>query len=241
VSRGPTARSRSVGDALTAPPFPPVEPAPCRWSLPDPDAADDDGVAGVGADLEPGTLLAAYREGLFPMRLWRRGPIGWWSPDPRGVLPLDGVHVSRSLRRSARRFEVRVDTAFAAVVEGCADPTRPHGWIDASFAQAYAELHRLGWAHSIEVWSEHGLAGGLYGVAIGGLFAGESMFHRETDASKVAVVAVAALLADAGGERLLDVQWTTPHLVSLGCVDVPRAEYLSRLDTALDLDPIRFA
>ncbi len=138
---------------------------------------------GVGADLEPGTLLLAYRRGLFPMGLGRRGarPIGWWSPDPRGILPLERFHVSRSLRRSMRRFEIRVDTAFDRVVAGCADPGRDGRWITPSVAGAYRELHRLGWAHSVESWADGELAGGLYGVAIGGLFAGESMYsarHR---------------------------------------------------------------
>lgn len=213
--------------------MPPVEPSPCVWALPPPDAADEHGIVAVGADLEPGTLLAAYRSGLFPMRLGRGGPVAWWSPDPRGVLPLDGLQVSRSLRRSLRRFEVRIDTAFDRVVAACADPSRPHGWIDAEFASAYGRLHRLGWAHSVEVYDADGtLAGGLYGVGVGGLFAGESMFHRATDASKVALVHLVDVLRDAGG-AVLDVQWTTPHLASLGAVDVPRREYLARLAAAL--------
>jgi leucyl/phenylalanyl-tRNA--protein transferase len=189
-------------------------------------------IAGIGADLEPGTLLAAYRTGLFPMRLHAHGPLAWWSPDPRGVIPLDGMHVSRSLRRSCRDFDVRVDTAFEAVMRGCADPRRPHGWIDEEFIAAYGTLHRLGWAHSVEVWRGDILAGGLYGVAIGGLFAAESKFHRERDASKVAVVGLVDLMRD-GGATLLDVQWTTPHLESLGAVDVPRDAYLDLLAAAL--------
>ncbi len=188
---------------------------------------------GVGADLEPGTLLAAYRSGLFPMRLHAQGPLAWWSPDPRGVIPLDSVHVSRSLRRSCRRFDLRVDTAFEAVMRGCADPRRPHGWIDEDFIAAYVALHRLGWAHSVEVWRDDQLAGGLYGVAIGGLFAAESKFHRERDASKVAVVGLVELMHD-GDATLLDVQWTTPHLESLGAVDVSRDEYLDLLAAAID-------
>jgi leucyl/phenylalanyl-tRNA--protein transferase len=157
-------------------------------------------------------------------------------------VPLDGLHVSRSLRRSQRRFEIRVDTAFEDVMRGCADPKRPHGWIDKKFITAYTELHRLGWAHSVETWQvgEQGggdrgrdeLVGGLYGVAIGGLFAAESKFHRVTDASKVAVVALVDLMR-AGGGTLLDVQWTTPHLASLGAVDVPRARYLELLADAV--------
>jgi leucyl/phenylalanyl-tRNA--protein transferase len=226
----------------------PVEPPLSRWELPSPaQMPEDTEIAGVGADLAPGTLLAAYRRGLFPMRLHGRGPIGlgplgWWSPDPRGIVPLDGLHVSRSLRRSERRFEIRVDTAFVDVMRGCADPKRPHGWIDKKFIAAYAELHELGWAHSVETWQrdERGrdaLVGGLYGVAIGGLFAAESKFHRVTDASKVAVVALVDLLR-AGGGTLLDVQWTTPHLASLGAIDVPRARYLELVAAAVELPPI---
>lgn len=189
-------------------------------------------IVGIGADLEAGTLLAAYRAGLFPMRLRPRGPLAWWSPDPRGVIPVDGLHVSRSLRRASRRFEIRVDVAFEAVVRSCADPSRPHGWIDEEFVAAYCALHHLGWAHSVEAWQDGVLAGGLYGVAIGGLFAAESKFHRVRDASKVALVGLVDLMR-AGGATLLDVQWTTPHLASLGAVDLSRDEYLDRLAVAL--------
>ena len=198
----------------------------------------EDDLVGLGLDLEPPTLVAAYRAGLFPMRLdGRTGPLGWWSPDPRGVLPLDGLRVSGSLRASCRRFRVRVDQAFDDVVHGCADRRRPHGWIGPDLEAAYRRLHRLGVAHSVETWGPDGrLVGGLYGVAIGGLFAGESMFYRERDASKVALVALVGLLkADGIPGRLLDVQWTTPHLASLGAVDLPREEYLGRLRRALEL------
>jgi leucyl/phenylalanyl-tRNA---protein transferase len=130
----------------------PIDPGPCRWELPAPRPSDMD-LVGVGADLEPETLLAAYRSGLFPMRVDRGGPIGWWSPDPRGVFSLerpDGVRISRSLRRSCRHFEIRVDTAFDAVIRACADPERPNGWIDDEFIAAYTRLHEMGWAHSVE-------------------------------------------------------------------------------------------
>jgi len=222
----------------------PVEPPESSWVLPDlagADAADadrlDDLVA-IGADLAPGTLLAAYRRGLFPMPgPRRRDPTYWFCPVERGILPLDGLRVSRSLRRSVRDFEIRVDTCFDDVVAACADPRRPQGWIDDGIRSAYAELHRLGWAHSVEAWRDGRLAGGLYGVAIGGLFAGESMFHHERDASKVALVALVERLRQGPPEvvadRLLDVQWSTPHLASLGVVEVPRAEYLRRLQRAL--------
>jgi len=189
----------------------------------------------VGADLEPGTLLTAYRAGLFPMAV--EGSLVWWSPPRRAVIPLERFHASRSLRRSARRFEIRVDTAFEDVIRACADPLRPHGWIDAAFIGAYTRLHRLGWAHSVEAWDEEGLQGGVYGVACGGLFAAESKFHRRTDASKVALLGLVELLRDVGAaeSRVLDVQWQTPHLASLGAVEITRAAYHHRLDAALRL------
>jgi len=210
----------------------PEEPPATTWILPPATEADEHGIVGVGADLEPGTLLAAYRRGLFPMPVSRRR-IAWWSPDPRGIIELDALRVSRSLRQSARRYEVRVDTAFADVVEACADPRRPHGWINRDIRAAYVRLHKLGWAHSVETWLDGQLVGGLYGVAIGGLFAGESMFHRATDASKVALVTLVRELLDHHADTLLDVQWTTPHLCSLGALDVARPYYLERLDAAL--------
>jgi len=202
------------------------------------DRADADGFLAVGADLEPGTLLAAYAAGIFPMPVGRRGRVGWWSPDPRGVIPLDGLRVSRSLRGACRRFEVRVDTAFGEVVRQCAHPSRPGGWITRDMRVAYERLHALGWAHSVEAFARDGrLAGGLYGVSVGGLFAGESMFHADRDASKVALVALVEMLRPTDGTspgRLLDVQWRTEHLASLGAVEVDRAEYLRRLHSALD-------
>ena len=191
---------------------------------------------GVGADLEPATLVAAYSRGLFPMPLKPDGRIAWWSPPERGVLELDGLIVRRSLRRSCRRYEIRVDTAFADVVTACADPGRPHGWIDSQMRAAYVRLHRAGFAHSVEAWSGDELVGGLYGVAIGGLFAGESMFYRRRDASKVALVALVDGLRD-GCRRLIDVQWPTPHLYSLGVGVIPRNEYLRRLPRLLASPP----
>lgn len=213
----------------------PTEPPPTVWGFPSIEDADSDGLIGVGADLEPGTLLAAYRQGLFPMPVGWDGPVGWWSPDPRGVLPLSNLRVSRSLRRSCRHYEVRIDTAFSSVISACAAPDRPHGWISPEIEVAYLRLHDLGWAHSVETWSRDGeLVGGLYGVAIGGLFAGESMFHRARDASKVALVRlVEGLRADGDDRRLLDVQWSTPHLATLGVVEMARSDYLDRLTGAL--------
>jgi leucyl/phenylalanyl-tRNA--protein transferase len=229
----------------------PLEPPPSRWALGVETAKPDEDLVGVGADLEPGTVLLAYRRGLFPMGLGRRGarPIGWWSPDPRGILPLHRLHVSRSLRRSLRQFEIRIDTEFDRVVAGCAAPHREGRWITASIARAYGELHRLGWAHSVECWADEELVGGLYGVAIGGLFAGESMFSLRRDASKAALVALVERLSEdaPGGRpeqsaRLLDVQWRTDHLATLGVIEVPRADYLTRLPRALALPlPAAFA
>lgn len=217
-----------------------IDPGPTRWQFPPTAIADQSGLVGVGADLEPSTLLAAYRTGIFPMPLSRRGRIGWWSPNPRGILPLEAMHESRSLTRTRKRFEIRVDSAFAEVVAACGDPHRPHGWINAAMTSAYLRLHRLGWAHSVEAWTRDTdeLAGAVFGIAVGGLFAGESMFHRRTDASKAAVLGVRDLLRAApgrAGDRLFDVQWTTPHLVSLGAVDVSRVEYERRLAAALSL------
>ncbi len=210
----------------------PVEPPPTPWALPESGALPDGDLVAVGADLAPGTLLTAYRRGLFPMRVGDHREIGWWSPDPRGVIPLDGLRVTRSLRRSCAKFEIRIDTAFPEVMRACAHPGRDGGWIDDEFVAAYTELHALGWAHSVECWQSDVLVGGLYGVAIGGLFAGESMFHRATDASKVALVAlVDRLLSVPAG--LLDVQWVTAHLATLGAVEIPRADYLTRLSDAL--------
>jgi leucyl/phenylalanyl-tRNA---protein transferase len=232
---------------------PPVEPPASRYAFrPVGAVPPGEELVGLGADLEPGTVLAAYRSGVFPMPVSRRGPVGWWSPDPRGVLELDQLTVSRSLRVACRRFEIRVDTAYDDVIRACADPRRPSGWIRPDIIDAYARLHELGWVHSVEAWSvgssgEAHLAGGLYGIAIGGLFAGESMFHHERDASKVALVALvdrlrAARTSDlavdpAAPRRLLDVQWATEHLVSLGATEMGRPRYLARLREALALPP----
>ena len=205
---------------------------PSRFDLPDPSSGDGDVVA-VGADLEPGTLLQGYRKGLFPMGL-PDGHLGWWSPVDRAILPVRGLHISRSLRQSTRRFQVSVDADFEGVIRGCADSRRRDPWITEDFVEAYTMLHRLGWAHSVEVWDNDGnLVGGLYGVAIGGLFAGESMFHEVRDASKVALVHLVVVM-NRGGGRLLDVQWQTSHLESLGAVVIGRDAYLEKLKEALD-------
>jgi leucyl/phenylalanyl-tRNA--protein transferase len=213
----------------------PVEPPPTPWRLeaPPDDAPGD--LWAVGADLEPGTLLAAYRLGLFPMPL--RDGLGWFSPARRAIVPLAAYSPSRSLDRAARRYEIRVDTSFTEVVTRCARPGEPTSWIDPAVISAYGRLHELGWAHSVEAWDDVGLVGGLYGVSIGGLFAAESMYHERTDASKAAFVGLVRRLRAARDAdlRLLDVQWQTPHLERLGAVEVPRAEYRRRLEDAAAL------
>lgn len=212
----------------------PVPLAPSRWDL-DPTSWGDQDLVGIGADLEPETVVGAYRVGAFPMP--DDGELLWWSPVVRGVLHPAELRVTRSLRKSARRYTTSVDRAFADVVDACADPARPGAWIDADVRRAYVELHHLGWAHSVETWDAEGrLVGGLYGLNVGGLFAGESMFHRATDASKVALMALCEVMggADAGPERLVDVQWQTPHLASLGVVEWPRERYLAALPGLVD-------
>ncbi len=215
----------------------PVEPPASPWAFPEPDRFDpDDDLVAAGADLEPGTILAAYRRGLFPMPSGPRDPMLWWSPVRRGVLHPTDLQVSRSLRRSARDLEVRVDTACAEVIDACAEPRREGGWITPEVRAAYLRLHELGWVHSVETWQDGRLVGGLYGVALGGLFAGESMFHRTRDASKVALLGLVRLLDDEhAADRLVDTQWLTPHLASLGVVEVSREEYLGRLPRLLAL------
>lgn len=190
----------------------------------------DDDLLAIGADLEPSTLINAYSHGLFPMPI-SVTKIAWWSPVTRGIIPLDGLHVSRSLQKHLKRFTIQVDSCFAQVMKACGDPKRPHGWINLEFIRAYSHLHAMGWAHSVEVFFDDELVGGVYGVRVGKLFAGESMFHTHTDASKAGLVALVALL-DAAGITLFDVQWTTRHLASLGAIDIPRTEYLALLARA---------
>lgn len=199
----------------------------------------DDDLIAVSRDVDAEMVLEAYRSGVFPMPV-RRRLMGWWSPLDRGVLPLDGLRVTRSLRKVLGRYEIRVDTDFAQVLARCANPKRPGSWIDARIRDIYTGLHQRGVVHSVEAWTPDGvLAGGLYGVSLGGLFAGESMFHDPVvgrDASKVALVALVERLRAAGGaDRLLDVQWRTDHLATLGVVEIDRSDYLSRLARALEL------
>jgi leucyl/phenylalanyl-tRNA--protein transferase len=205
-----------------------------RWRIPAPSKWPDSDLVQLGADLEPPTVIDAYRRGMFPMGISEMpGVLGWWSPNPRGILPLDGLRVTRSMRQSAKRFDVKVDTCFTRVMRGCADPSRGDSWITDEFVEAYTRLHELGWAHSIEVFDRGGrLAGGLYGVRIDGFFSGESMFHVERDASKVAVMALVDLMRSTG-MTLLDVQWCSEHLASLGAIAISRTAYLSRLEHAV--------
>jgi leucyl/phenylalanyl-tRNA--protein transferase len=187
--------------------------------------------------IEIDALLSAYTSGWFPMAV-APGEIRWYSPDPRGIIPLDRFHVSRRLARSLKqsRFEIRLDTSFRAVVEGCAAREDADGdWIDEEIINSYGALHERGFAHSVETWQDGVLVGGLYGVAIQGAFFGESMFHRVSDASKAALAALVARLR-ARGYALLDTQWVTGHLAQFGAVEVPRRRYLRLLDDALKVD-----
>jgi leucyl/phenylalanyl-tRNA---protein transferase len=205
-----------------------------RWRIPPASEWPVDDLVSAGGDLEPSTLIDAYRRGLFPMEITGLpGVLGWWSPNPRGILPLDRLRITKSLRRSASRYDVRIDSCFDRVIRACANPSRPDGWINTAFIAAYTRLHELGWAHSVEVFDRTGqLAGGLYGVRIDGLFSGESMFHLQRDASKVALISLVNLMRDEG-MMLLDVQWCTDHLASLGAITVPRSEYLARVAHAV--------
>jgi leucyl/phenylalanyl-tRNA--protein transferase len=184
-------------------------------------------------------LIAAYSSGWFPMAD-DEGEISWYSPDPRGIIPLDTFHVPARLRRVVRggSFQVAIDSAFEAVIRACADaergPDENGTWISEEIVASYCALHELGHAHSVEAWAGDTLVGGLYGVALGGAFFGESMFHRRTDASKVALVALVERLR-ARGFALLDTQWVTAHLQQFGAIEIPRPEYLRRLDAALRL------
>jgi leucyl/phenylalanyl-tRNA--protein transferase len=202
-------------------------------TFPDPSLADAEGLVAIGSDLGTERLLAAYRKGIFP---WTINPITWWSPDPRAIFELDGFHVSQSLARVIRKggFEVTMDQSFRAVMEGCAPPApgRSGAWITEEFIEAYTRLHRLGHAHSVECRLKSELVGGIYGVTIGGLFAGESMFHRVNDASKVALYHLVGHLRERGF-ALFDIQMVTPATKPLGAIEIPRHEYLQRLSAAV--------
>ena len=186
--------------------------------------------------LDPALVLRAYRQGVFPMAL-DDGAIGWFSPDPRGILPLDAFHVPARLARVLRRggFDVVIDRDFEAVMRACAERPDEGTWISEEIVECYLAIHRLGLAHSVETWQDGRLVGGLYGVHLGGVFFGESMFHRVTDASKVALAALVDRLTRRGF-RLLDTQWVTPHLEQFGAIEIPRIEYLRRLREALRVE-----
>jgi leucyl/phenylalanyl-tRNA--protein transferase len=186
--------------------------------------------------IDPALVVRAYREGIFPMAL-EDGEIGWFSPDPRGIIPLETFHIPSRLARVVRqgRFEVAVDRDFRAVMRACAERPAEGTWISEEIFEAYVALHRLGIAHSVEARRGGVLVGGLYGVHLGGAFFGESMFHRETDASKVTLVALVDRLRRRGF-TLLDTQWITPHLGQFGAIEIPRPDYLRRLKDALRRD-----
>ncbi len=215
----------------------PREPEATGYRFPDPCSGDGpSGVVGLGADFAPGTLLAAYRAGIFPWPV-DRTTVPWCSPDPRGVLPLHEAPTwSRSVRRAQKRpFRVTFDHAFSDVVVKCAALREEGTWILPALAKGFMQLHTLGWAHSVEVWRGDELVGGLYGLALGASFAGESMFHTETDASKVAFSRLADAL-HASGFHYIDAQLPTPHLGTLGVRAMPRDEFLARLAVAVAVD-----
>lgn len=211
----------------------PVDECTFAWPQID-DWPEDDDLIGQGADLSVATIIDGYRHGLFAMeRSFRDDTLFWWSPAERCIIPLDALRVTRSMRRSARRYHLRVNTCFERVMLGCAASHGDEGrWITERFVQQYVALHEMGWAHSVETFNDDGvLVGGLYGVRIGRFFAGESMFHLERDASKVALMALVDIMRSAK-MTLLDAQWQTAHLLSLGAVVVPRREYLAQLAAA---------
>jgi len=238
--------------------YPPIEPSPSRWEFPSTKGMDGDFLS-VGADLDPGTLLEAYRAGIFPMPIELAedvaksgsagaGPpglpksvtLGWWSPNLRGVLLPENMRQTRSLRRSRRRYRVTVDLEFSAVVEGCRSAHSEGAWITDELQAAYETLHKLGWAHSVEVWTPNRqLVGGLYGIAIGQLFVGESMFTAATDASKVALATLAESMAEEPGS-LIDTQWLTKHLKSLGATAIQRQDYEARIAQLVGRPPLKF-
>lgn len=206
----------------------------------DPHQGEPEGLIGVGGDLSPGMLLRAYSEGVFP---WFSAgdPVLWWSPDPRAVIELEHLHIPRRLARTLRseKFSVSVNRCFERVMRACGD-TRPEGtWVTEDMVAGYVALHKAGFAHSLEVWQGDVLAGGIYGVAIGGLFAGESMFHVVSDASKVALVKLVDRLNERGFV-LFDVQMTTAHTERFGARNIPRDQYLRRVAAAIELNHIRF-
>jgi len=206
-----------------------------RLVFPDPRRANEDGLVAFGGDLSIKRLLLAYRSGIFP---WTVNPITWWSPNPRGIFELETFHVPRRLAQIIRQqpYEVTRGRAFCQVMESCAAPARGRGktWISPEFIAAYSALHEAGHAHSVECWQDKTLVGGIYGVSVGGLFAGESMFHHADNASKIALVHLIEHLRERGF-ALFDIQMVTPATKALGAVEIPRVEYLRRLARAVAL------
>jgi leucyl/phenylalanyl-tRNA---protein transferase len=221
------------------PPFPPVEPPPARIELPDAERANREGIVALSRTMTPGLVLQAYRKGIFPWPIMQ-GVVPWASPDPRAIFPLrPEVRWPRHVKRARNLgYSVTFEEAFREVMTACGDARAEGTWITPDVLATYSELHALGWAHSVEVWSDGALAGGLYGLAVGSLFAGESMFHTRTGASKVAFAAAVERLID-HGFRVFDVQVMSPHLATLGCVEIPRSEYLRLVEAAVD-QPRRF-
>ena len=210
------------------------------WDFPTPEQMPKDDLVTLGADLKPETLIDSYKHGIFPMHLQieNKREIGWWSPQQRGILPLNKINISSSLKKSMKKYFVTFDQDFDAVIEGCGDDKRPKGWINKDIKTAYKKLFELGYVHSVEVWNKKDeLVGGLYGVEVNGLFAGESMFHKQTDASKTAMVYLVNQLKESGGERIFDVQWQTPHLKSMGVIKISRAKYISLLPEVMNTTP----
>jgi leucyl/phenylalanyl-tRNA--protein transferase len=217
--------------------------SPSEWIFPDPSTAESGkDLVITDGDLNPATIVAAYRAGFFPMHVQdenEKEVLAWFSPDPRGIIMLDELIVSRSLAKSIKKFKVKFDEDFIKIVEGCADPARRSGWINDEIKSAYQELFDLKLAHSVGIYSaQDELVGGLYGIEIGGFFAGESMFHTVRDASKVALYWLVEKLKSKPGPRLLDVQWQTSHLARLGATEVTRAQYLVLLKTALTTESV---
>jgi leucyl/phenylalanyl-tRNA--protein transferase len=210
------------------------------WDFPSPGQMPKDDLVSLGADLKPETLIDSYRHGIFPMHIQieNKREIGWWSPQQRGILPLNKINISSSLKKSMKKYFVTFDQDFDSVIDGCGDDKRPKGWINKDIKTAYKKLFELGYVHSVEVWNKKDeLVGGLYGVEVNGLFAGESMFHTQTDASKTALVYLVEKLSQAGGERIFDVQWQTPHLKSMGVVKISRSKYISLLPEVMNTKP----
>ncbi len=212
-----------------------------------PDLTEETEIVAIGGSVTAASLFRAYASGVFPMDVaavlddgTETEILAWFAPDPRAVLRSPGMHVSRSLRRSMRAFAVTFDRAFEDVVAGCADPNRPHGWITADYERAYLELYRQGHAHSVEVWQAGTLVGGVLGVQIGGLICADSMFSHATDASKAALATLSARVFGArdGRRRLIDAQWLTDHLASLGFVEVERSDYEAALPALVTAPPL---